>query len=174
MVVQELLRRARAAGVQLEPTDRGTLRLSGPRASQELVEELKRHKAGLLALLRSPAIGAGLIPRAGTDDPRYAGVDLVARSRDVAMLRIGIARLSLTPDDLSPELRATVERIAQDLAQAGSEELGRWATDVLYAYGDVPDLPEPVQLAAYHAWAIVLESTGMVVAAGEKSATAAT
>jgi hypothetical protein len=157
MVVQELLRRTRDAGVSLEPTDHGTLRLSGHRPPPDLLAELTCHKAGLLVILRSPAIGTDLIPRAGADDPRYAGVDLVARGRDASMLHIGIARLSLTPEELSTQMNSTAERIARELVVAGLEELGHWATDVVYAYGDVPDLPEPVQVAAYHAWSSALE-----------------
>jgi hypothetical protein len=172
MAVQGLLGRARDAGVRVEPTDHGTLCLSGRRPPQELLDELRCSKADVLTFLQSSAIGADLIPRTQPEDIRYAGVDLVARGRDVAMLRLGTARLSLTPDDLSPQLRSVAERIALELRAAGPETIGRWATDVVYAYGEVPDLPEPVQVAAYHAWSLDLDAIG-VAAAGEDSPTLA-
>jgi hypothetical protein len=124
-----------------------------------ILAAVQRHRAERTARLRATAMGADLIPRAGVDDSRYAGVDLVARGRDVEKVRIGTARLSLTPEDLGPELRATAERIAAELRAAGVEEIGRWATDVVYAYGEMPDLPEPVQVAVYHAWALDLAAT---------------
>jgi hypothetical protein len=157
MTALTLFGRARATGVRIEPTDHGTLRLCGRRPPQALVEELKRHKDDLLTVLRSSAIGADLIPRASLDDRRYAGVDLVARGRNVAMLRIGTARLALTPDDLSPALREVAERIAYELRMAGPEADGRWATDVVHAYGEAHGLLEPLQVAAYHAWSSALE-----------------
>lgn len=117
-----------------------------------ILETVQRHRAEQQRIRRETDIGADLIPRAPHDDERYAGVDLAARGRDVGTLRIGVARLKLTPDDLPADLLRIAERIAAELKAAGPDDIGRWATDVLYAYSDIQNISPATEVAMYHAW----------------------
>jgi hypothetical protein len=121
-----------------------------------ILETVQRHRAEQRRIQGKTAIGADLIPRAPHDDSRYADIDLLARGQDIDALLTGIARLDLGFDDLSADLRATVERIARELREAGPEEIGRWATDVLFAYADVSQITSTIEVAMYHAWALSL------------------
>ncbi|HEV2066688.1 MAG TPA: hypothetical protein VGR08_07620 [Thermomicrobiales bacterium] len=119
-----------------------------------ILETVQRHRAERQRLRRETAIGADLIPRGSPDDPRYAGVDLVARGHDLEALCTGTARLARSLDDLPAEWKATAERIAVDLRNAGPIEIGRYATDVLYAYADIPDIAPEVETTMYAAWTL--------------------
>lgn len=122
-----------------------------------ILDTVQQYRADRNQQLRETAIGGDLIPRAEHGDARYAGVDLGDRGRDITMLRIGMRRLTLTPDDLPAVLKAMAERIAGELREAGPDEIGRWATDVLSAYGDVPNLSPHVEVAMYAAWSMALQ-----------------
>jgi hypothetical protein len=102
--------------------------------------------------LRAVAIGADLIPRSAHDDPHLQGIDLEARGHDHKTRRVGIDRLDMSPGDLSLELRAVAERIGAELQAAGSEEIGRWATDTVLAYARVKHLQQSTEVAMYYAW----------------------
>jgi hypothetical protein len=117
-----------------------------------VLERVRHQRTEQRQARRATAIGADLIPRAPVDDERYAGVDLAARGNDLKALRLGLARLAMRPDDLPSEFRAMAERIAGELREAGPEEIGRYATDVLYAYADVPCLSPVVETTMYLAW----------------------
>lgn len=119
-----------------------------------ILKTVQRHRAEHQCSRREVAIGADVIPRAAHDDDRYIGVDLVERGRDVDTLRVGLARLDLKPDNLPAVLKAMAERIAGELHAACPEEIGRWATDVLYAYADVPNIAPSVEAVMYQAWAL--------------------
>jgi hypothetical protein len=116
-----------------------------------ILKTVQRHRAEQQRTRQEAAIGADVIPRAAHDDDRYIGVDLVARGRDVDTLRVGLARLDLKPDDLPAVLKAMAARIAGELRAAGPEEIGRWATDVLHAYADVPNISPSVEAVMYQA-----------------------
>jgi hypothetical protein len=74
MTAHELISICRNRGITLLPTQEGKLRVSPPpeRLPADLVEELKRHKQEILALLTRPYIneqGELIIPF--TADPKY-------------------------------------------------------------------------------------------------------
>lgn len=121
-----------------------------------VLEIVQPYRAERRERLRATEIGADLIPRATPDDPRYAGVDLVARGRDVMALRSGMARLDRPPRSLPADLREIAQRIARELLAAGPDEIGRYATDILYAYADVPIIAPDVETAMYYAWALAI------------------
>lgn len=123
-----------------------------------VLKTVQRHRAELQQARRGTAIGADLIPRAAHNDSRYAGVDLAARGWATDTLHVGLARLTLAPDDLSAANRATAERIARELRAAGPEEIGRWATDVLYAYADVPNISPLTETVMFLAWVLSLDA----------------
>ncbi len=123
-----------------------------------ILETVRRRHAELQQRRRETAIGADLIPRAAPDDDRFLGVDLAARGRDTTTLHIGLARLDLSPDDLSTEMKATAERIAEELRAAGPDEIGRFATDVLFAYSDIPNISPATETAMYHTWALAIDA----------------
>jgi Asp-tRNA(Asn)/Glu-tRNA(Gln) amidotransferase A subunit family amidase len=125
-----------------------------------VLQIVQKYRAEQRLSRQENGIGADLIPRARPDDPRFAGVDLVARGQDLQTLRLGVVRLNLSVGDLSPDLRANAERIAKELKRAGSEEIGRWATDVLYAYADLPRITPTVEVAMYYAWALSVDASG--------------
>jgi hypothetical protein len=122
-----------------------------------VLEIVQRYRAEQQRGRRQSAIRADLIPRAHRDDERYAGVDLVARGRDLSTLSIGIARLELTPDDLSGDTKAAAQRIGEELKAAGLEEVCRWATDVLFAYSDIPNIAPATETAMFYAWSLSIE-----------------
>jgi hypothetical protein len=117
-----------------------------------ILESVRRQRADQRHARCSTAIGAGLIPRACVDDARYAGVDLAARGGDREALQLGLDRMAETLMALSPEASAIAQRIAMELRDAGPEEIGRYATDVLYAYADVCRLSREVEATMYLAW----------------------
>ncbi len=122
-----------------------------------LLDTVRERLSEQQCLKRQVAIGADLIPRADPGDVRYSGVDLAARSRDLDVLRVGMARLNVTPDDLPSDLRVVAERIANELRSAGPEEIGRFATDALYAYSEVPNLSPMVETAMFLAWMLAIQ-----------------
>lgn len=124
-----------------------------------VMEALDNARAARAHRLRATGIGADLIPRSNYADPRLQVDALKARGLDHATRRVGIDRLDMTPDDLTPELRAIAERIGSELRDAGSKEIGRWATDVLFAYVRVPNLQESTQVAMYLAWSLAVGET---------------
>lgn len=124
-----------------------------------VLEALDNARAARAHRLRATGIGADLIPRSNDGDPRLQGIDLKARGLDHDTRQVGIDRLDMTPDDLSPELRAIAERIGSELRDAGLEEIGRWATDALFAYVRVPNLQESTQVAMHLAWSLAVGET---------------
>ncbi len=123
------------------------------------MEALREAEHARFQRLRASDIGADLIPRSNHADPRLQGIDLAARGHDHKTRRVGIDRLDMTPDDLSPELRAIAERIGSELRDAGSKEIGQWATDVVLAYARVKHLRESTQVAMYLAWSLAVGET---------------
>jgi hypothetical protein len=151
----ELLQRLISAGVSVSLNPEGGLHLRGRRPPDDLLQAVKAKRDDLIRLLTVPAaFGADLIPRAPRDDARYAGVDLAARAHDRDALDMGIRRRQVAPHELPAGMRIPLDRIASELRAAGVEEIGRYATDVLYAYCDVPNLSPALEAAMYDAWAL--------------------
>lgn len=124
-----------------------------------IMEALREAEHARFQRLRASDIGADLIPRSNHADPRLQGIDLEARGHDHEARRVGIDRLDMSPGALSPELRAVAERIGAELQAAGSEEIGRWATDAVLAYARVKHLQQSTEVAMYYAWTLAARAT---------------
>lgn len=153
-----LLDELQAAGVDVTLSASGGIRLSGQRPAPALLEAANAQRDALVSAVRyraDPPPGSDLITRPGRDDARYAGVDLAARAHDRDALALGLRRV--TPYlELSPATRERVDAIAAELREAGPDEIGRWACDVMMMYF-TPNLPKPTEAAMYYVWALSLE-----------------
>lgn len=146
MTAAAAIERARAAGLRLAATGAGTLRLEADaEPPADVLADLRRHKAEVLALLRAPAGSGATAAGAGSIGPigrMGAGPEPMRPMRPM-----GLGTEALVPDRMSGRVaeseRADAAEPEPEAAPGDASEAGDALPYRLPAWGDPSDTPKP-------------------------------